>query len=96
MKPAYCKLCGHEHWGLEHVWGKESRTVVSFQSSSDVTNRVTNQRELSGAAKRMAEWRVRHLEENRARQRELMRKRRAAARAGLPANLIRLDSEETT
>ena len=49
----------------------------------NVTNGVTNRRELSAAAGRMKKWREAHAEENREKQRERMRKRRAAARAGL-------------
>jgi len=47
-----------------------------------VGNTVCNQTKGGGATGRWEKWREAHVEEYRARQREVMRKRRAAARAG--------------
>lgn len=83
MKAAKCRLCGHEHWGLEHVFAAPSS---GRRGKAAVTNAVTNGRELSAGAVRAAKWREAHLEENRAKQRERMKayraKRRGPARAG--------------
>ena len=84
MKAPLCRLCEHEHWGNQpHVFpDTPSRVVSRSKAVSNVTNSVTNKTEVSAAARRMKKWRDAHAEENRAKQRELMRKRRERARAG--------------
>lgn len=44
MKPPKCRLCGHEHYGMAHVWDATNTVKTA-------TNDATNSR---GAAKRSA------------------------------------------
>ena len=79
-----CKACRREHSPLVRCEVAARRSAVSdVPATNNVTDCVTDGRELSAAAGRMRRWRDAHLNENRERQRELMRKRRERERAGL-------------
>lgn len=80
-----CSLCGARHHPRQsHRWAEGASSAVS--SSSHVTNRVTNGANSSaggeGEVARVLRWREENRERYRETQRELMRARRAKARAG--------------
>jgi hypothetical protein len=34
MKASKCKVCGHEHWGSEHVWAKATEASAPAQAKA--------------------------------------------------------------
>lgn len=91
-----CKACGFSHSALvrcevagrlRESSGGPSRVNPAVNVATGAANTVANRRELSAGAVRANKWREKNPEEYRARQRELMRKRREAARAGFSAEV---------
>ena len=88
MEP-FCELCSSRHHPKQaHRWqpSRFQPKTVPVRPVTDVTDGVTDGREVSGAAKRMKKWREAHPEEAKAKDREAARRyrerRRDRARAG--------------
>ena len=79
-----CRSCGFEHPLLMRCEAAARLRVVTNTNVSrgTVTNTVTNGSDTSVEVARVVRWREGNRDRYRATQRELMRKRRAAAKAG--------------
>jgi hypothetical protein len=79
-----CRLCQHEHAGVDHVWKDEPKVEavaeVKKRRAPNIPN-VPNTAPKTAAAKRSAEWKKRNAEKHRGYMRDLMARRRAAGTA---------------
>lgn len=90
MKPPKCRLCGHEHYGVDHVWGatnsvvnkdsnvvNRNEAVVNSVTHDQVDERAEHGAEVRVAVGRQTAWQQAHRERYNAKMREYMRRKRA-------------------
>lgn len=98
MKPPKCRLCGHEHYGMAHVFATETVTPVANQRSEQVRPKADAGSPRSVKAERSAptdvatrptesarvqKWREANRDRYNERERERMRKVRAKKPLGI-------------